>query len=63
MLTRYLPIHPYIDVSDQDIIPLLLSPLDHAYVESSIPAMKNLNDVTVLIQKENMDLYQSRVSL
>jgi hypothetical protein len=51
MLSRYIQIFPFIDQSDRDIMPLLLSPLDHADVERSLPILKKLNDITVSLQK------------
>src|SRR5690349_3652666 len=52
MVERYINLYDFIDQTDRDIVPYLLTPLEHAQASSILPVLKKINDVTVALQKE-----------
>ena len=63
MMVKYMRMKPFIDHSDRDLRNLTLSHDENDEVEAILPHLKDLNDVTVALQGEDITLCEARLLL
>jgi hypothetical protein len=63
MLQRYIQISGLIDRQDDDLIPYLLDPREDAEVRLMVESLKKVNDVTVTLQGDDINLSAARILL